>query len=236
MFDFLKTSEYVLGRSFHCNYVKRVIPLCKAKLTDKHIEERIKAKEEDQAYLFLSSIEQIRDDVEQTLKDDCFSDVEIAIREDQLKSGTYSKEEKERKKKEAAERKKASNEQKKEELLSAIRNDDAERTTEYELDKVEAEESDDKKDDNKKSGKLGFNRFMIEDVRAMRRKRPEKANMRATRNGARERTARRSRTNPAMNKKVETRQDSFIDEMKPAKEVELNKWSQRMTNMYPEFY
>ena len=58
--------------------------------------------------------------------------------------------------------------------------------TKYELDEAYAEESDDKKDDNTKSGKLGFNRFMIEDVRAVGRKRLEKANVRATRNGERE--------------------------------------------------
>ena len=70
-----------------------------------------------------------------------------------MKFDTYSEEEKERKKKEAAEKKKASNEQKKEELLSAIRNDDAKRTMECEVD--EAEESDEKKDENWKSCKIG---------------------------------------------------------------------------------
>ena len=70
----------------------------------------------------------------------------------------------------------------KDDQLHSLLDDDERRAVDVELD--EPEESDKKKDDDKISNKLGYSRFMIEDVWAIGTKRLLKANLKETRRGA----------------------------------------------------
>ena len=95
----------------------------------------------------------------------------------------------------------------------------------------EPEESDKKKDDDKISNKLGYSRFMIEDVWAIGTKRLLKANLKETRRGAKVRSDRKARINAAIADVVKQRKIEKI-----SVEVDLPWWKKRIQSMYPKYY
>ena len=88
----------------------------------------------------------------------------------------------------------------------------------------------------KRSKKLGFNRFMLENPWEIGRLRLEKANLKATREGARKRLNRNLRTKREINNAVRTSRDAPAVSIGIVDEVEMPTYANRIMDLYSEFY
>lgn len=229
MFAFLGTSKYFPGRKFHRFFVCNVIPHLKTKLTDEKIEARMRGKKDDLAYEFLSSIGQIMDDIELALNRTESEEAELIMEPIANPSVLEDRDEVEPVVNEEMEK---SKEKRMEELMD----DDANRTMVPDVDEPEKTET--RKDDEKISNKLGYNRFMRDDVWKVGKKRLEHANVKDARISARVRADRKSRINRAICDQVRTcnGREAADAKLGEVSEMQLPPFLNRIVDSFPEYF
>ena len=224
MLKLLGSSKYVPGRKFGSNYVKDMIDKCPSRkyMVDKKVEARIKGRQSEQAYSFLSSVAQIMDDVELSLTD-CVEAKEVGNPTTSLeKRDMISKAEENRVLREM------------EKQIMTMMDDDARRTCVPELDEPEPSET--KESDDMIASNLGYSRFMIEDVRQIGTNRIVKKNVGEKRQRANTRLERNRRVNLALSEEMQKQSANQRHVAKHAKEISMPPWRARLLNQYPEYY
>ena len=227
MFNLLGTSRYVSGRKFGRTYVKDVIEKCPSRklIVDRKVEARIKGKQSEQAYSFLSSVAQIMDDVEMALNVN--DEAMEALLE---KDATTTLE-----KRDAATREEERRvlEENRCQIIDVM-DDDASRTIRPQLDDPEPSEITEK--DGEIAKRLGYSRFMLEDVRVVGKQRLEKKNIKVARQRQKARVYRNHRVNLALSEEMKRKATVRDPVEKQVKEVILPPWKARLMAQYPEYY
>ena len=184
--------------------------------------------QDDPAYQFLSTIGQIKDDIELALNNDVEDETAASIAEVAAELGIVEEA--------PAATSGISNkaQRAKDRLREALMDDDANRTIEPELDEPEKTET--RKDDDKISTKLGYNRFMRDNIWCMGEKRLTKANVKEARTMAAARSDWKLRINSAITNLVRTSRETNIEELKEVQEAELPFFANRMLTRYPEYF
>lgn len=185
IFMLMGTHEYVPGRKFTRRSISDL--KLKTKLVDvRRSRTKKKGHIHDSAFQLLSSIGQVMDDVALIKeKNDDHDDVAV------------TKELDEREKRDDVGAKETTTLEKEiENLEASLLDDDGNRCTDDTME--EPKKDDTRKDDDKISKQLGYNRFMIDDVWKVGKERLEKANIKKEREDARARLQRKRDTNRAI--------------------------------------
>ena len=232
VFSLLATSKYTVGRRFGCGFIKSVRKSAEKliDLTDEKFEKRFKGSQErDAAWKFLSSIAQMFDEVAVE------EDNEDNTNPDHTKDATVPESEKGSPDRPAFDDNAVLDVIRKEQTTNdnLLLDDDATRMTN---DRLEQPVKDKKvKEDDAVSNKLGYNRFMVEDVWNVGSARLEKDNIGAKRQHAIERLKRKTSMTAAMNAaEALTNATELI--LKPDINVEVSPWNNYVTSSFSDLY
>ena len=97
-------------------------------------------------------------------------------------------------------------------------------------------EDDSRKGDNAISKKLGYNRFMVENVWKIGRERLEKANVKKVRLDAQKRQKRKRDINKAIAREINSQRSTEGGEFKKEINVEMPPWTTKMREICPDMY
>ena len=118
--------------------------------------------------------------------------------------------------------------------INAVLDDDANRCAVETIDEPVVDDT--RKGDDSISKKLGYNRFMIEDVWKVGRERLKKANVKKVRNDARKRQLRKREINKAIAKEINSQDVNTESEFQSEMEVEMPPWTKKMMQLFPDMY
>lgn len=223
IFSKMDTVNYVPGMTFTSQSISNL------KLTTKLVEVRAsrtkkKGPIHESAFQLLSSIGQVMEDV-----------AVITDKKNDHDDTVTTKELKDRDKHDTLDLKQAKTlEEEIEQIEAALLDDDGNWCTDDTLEEPDKEDSSRKADD-KISKKLGYNRFLVEDVWKVGTDRLQNANIKKEREDARARLQRKRDTNRAIVKKFQEKKDA-VSEIKHEIECEIPPWRQQMMEMYPNNY
>ena len=191
----------------------------------------MKDAREDEAYQFLSSIGQILDDVELVTKTVNSEEKHSSSKEDYVvTNGVIAQETRDS----VSSTVESQLQAEANEVVQYLLDDDGSRVCDDEPDKSPKDET--RKEDAMKSEKLGYNKFMLEDVWKAGCERLKKADLKKVRNDARERINRRQRVNKAVMEKVALDSNKANTVFKSDLIQNQPPWTRFIMPQYPEYY